>query len=1112
MRHLQNIFLTILFVLIFNSGYSQILPDVFNRPSYSYRSAENPYYWKNKKPFDGYWQQDVHYAIKAEIDEKTDIIDGMVTLTYYNNSPDALPFVYFHLYQEAFQPNSYVDELNKANDIKSTFGKYEAQGQGTEIEKIAIIKWDGVAVKKETTVIQDFSVIKVELPEPLKPGANITFQIPFKTYFDAGSLRRRMKKFNSGDFTHYDGVHWYPRICVYDRKAGWDTDQHLGKEFYGDFGSYEVELTFASNYIVEATGYLENEAEVMPKSLREKLDIKNFTSKPWEEKASVIIPYTEGDKKVWKYYAINVHDFAFTADPNYRIGETLALFNGKAVRCIALVQEGHAAYWQNAANYTKEIIETFSTDFSDYIWPKIVVADARDGMEYPMLTLDGGYDPSYRDLLMHEVAHQWYFGMVGNNETYRASLDEGFAQFLTAWGCIKIDGELRVQYPERDKYVAKYRNPEEMMMSEVYYAYLEDAARSKDMPLNTHSDMFNSALGHGGGYRHVYYKTAVMLYNLQYVLGDDLFLSAMKNYTEEWKLCHPYFEDFRNSIIGYTHVDLNWFFDQWLETTKNIDYGIKNVHKKSNTNLDGQTLLNYDITFERKGQMQMPLDFIVILENGDTLNYYIPNNWYNKNEVKNISNPKGRIDRTYFENVISLPKWYGWDKLNEEYVAHITTTQKIKDVIIDPTNRLADINKLDNSWKCPVTLTFDSQISNYKDWKNYTMKWRPDIWGNSYDGLKAGVYFNGDYFGYKHKLEFTAWYNTGIAQGLLYDPEFTELNTEGNEIIDKKDDYDLFNFDLNYKTSTDRFLPNSNFIFDTKYLDGVFGLKTGFEKKLGDGLRNTLSVYVKDLYFNKPEYLYNSDLIGKEKNNSINIDYDHNYRYFKGSGKLIFNFRSNDLFSDYDFSRINMEAINFTKLGKFDLRTRYFIQFGSGSNIPFESSLMLAGANSEELLDDKYTRSRGFFPDEWVNFSETTGHFHAGGGLNLRGYAGYLAAETDENGELYLVYTGVSGTSVNMELQFNRLFKFKLIKFIKMEPYLFADAGILSIDEEFKSLSSLRADAGIGSAFTWNWFGKLETIKPITLRIDLPLFLNHPSFEEPDYFKLRYVVGVSRAF
>jgi hypothetical protein len=227
-------------------------------------------------------------------------------------------------------------------------------------------------------------------------------------------------------------VHWYPRICVYDRKFGWDTDQHLGKEFYGDFGSFEVALTFASNYIVEATGYLENEQEVMPKSLREKLDIKNFANKPWEEKASVIIPYIEGDKKTWKYYAINVHDFAFTADPNYRIGEVMAVVNGQSVRCIALAQEGHAGYWQNAAEYTKKIIETFSRDFSPYIWPKIIVADARDGMEYPMLTLDGGYDPSYRDLLIHEVGHMWYFGMVGNNETYRASLDEGFTQFLTA--------------------------------------------------------------------------------------------------------------------------------------------------------------------------------------------------------------------------------------------------------------------------------------------------------------------------------------------------------------------------------------------------------------------------------------------------------------------------------------------------------------------------------------------------------------------------------------------------------------------------------------------------------------------------------------------------------
>ncbi len=214
-----------------------------------------------------------------------------------------------------------------------------------------------------------------------------------------------MKKLAYGGFSHFNGVHWSSRICVYDRKFGWDTDQHLGKEFYGDYGTYEVELTFASNFIVEATGFLENGDEVMPPVLRDKLDIKNFAGKPWEEPASIIIPYVPGEKKIWKYYAINVHDFAFTADPNYRIAEVMAIVNGRGVKCVALAQEQHAGLWQNAADYTKKIIETFSEDFSDYIWPKIIVADARDGMEYPMLTLDGGYDPSYRDLFIHEVGH-----------------------------------------------------------------------------------------------------------------------------------------------------------------------------------------------------------------------------------------------------------------------------------------------------------------------------------------------------------------------------------------------------------------------------------------------------------------------------------------------------------------------------------------------------------------------------------------------------------------------------------------------------------------------------------------------------------------------------------
>ena len=195
------------------------------------------------------------------------------------------------------------------------------------------------------------------------------------------------------------------------------------------------------------------------------------------------------------------------------------------------------------------------------------------------LTLDGGSDPGYRGLLVHEIGHNWFFGQVGNNETYRALLDEGFTQFLTAWGLIKIDGEYLVQNKSKNKFIAKHTKPTRAIDSRVFYAYINDATRYNDPKISTHSDGFNGALRHGGGYRHVYYKTASMLYNLQYVLGDELFLDAMKHYFGTWKIAHPYNEDFRNAIIQYTKVDLNWFFDQWLETTKRIDYSIDECYR-----------------------------------------------------------------------------------------------------------------------------------------------------------------------------------------------------------------------------------------------------------------------------------------------------------------------------------------------------------------------------------------------------------------------------------------------------------------------------------------------------------------------------------------------------
>lgn len=1077
-------------------------------PPDTYRNSDNPHYWKNRKPVEGYWQQDVHYSINAELDEKTDIISGKEKLIYWNNSPDELTVAYFHLYQNAFQPGSYLDKLQKSNNYRSGYGKYETQKKGTEVLKMQV---DGTDLKMEL----DNTILKVFLSRPLKSGESMTFDIEFKTYFDASSeVRRRMKIFNSGSFDtkHYDGVLWYPRISVYDRKFGWCKDQHLGKEFYGDFGAFDVELTLATNFVLDATGFLLNREEVLPPALRQKLDIKNFAAKQWGEKASVIIPYDSTQKKTWKFHAENVHDFAFTADPTYRIGEAeVMLPNGNKVQCIALAQESHARGWQNAAEYAGLIIRTFSEDIGMYVYNKIIVADARDGMEYPMLTLDGGNDPDYRELFVHEIGHNWFYGQVGNNETYRAALDEGFTQFLTVWGLEKLEGDTMPEEKIAEKgYAGMFRKPNMARDIKGFRWYLADALESKDPQLNTHSNGFGGALHHGGGYRQVYYKTATMLYNLEYVLGEELFIKAMQHYFDQWKICHPYFEDFRNSIIQFTGVDLNWFFDQWLETDKRCDYAVTRI-KKSRPELkseSGELAADsssgnpqeeskgeyFSITFKRKDRMQMPIDFQVIAKDGNKYNYHIPNDWFVK-----------KTDATV------LPRWIGWDLLQPTYTAKVHIPSGIQEVIIDTSGRLADINKLDNRSKCPATVEFDSRIWNYPSRDNYEIFTRPDMWYNGYDGLKAGFHIHGGYMDYLHNFDAGFWFNGGVAQ----QPDLF------NETA--RDQFDKISFRANYNTPLDKYISGSSVFANAKYLDGLQGCRLGFEKKSNSD-KSRIYAYFKSMY-RANSYALNYLLFPEEwnynkYNNTFNVGLNHNYAYNRGNGDIKINMRSGSLYSDYDYSAISLNAVNNNNLGRLHVRTRVFAQYGVGKNWAPESQLYFAGANPEGLMDSKFTRSTGFFPSEWLGYGTNTNHFQAGGGLNMRGYAGYvLPQEVVRNGkgEVQFVYKGSSGAAFNTEIEFNKLIPWNpafLRNTFNLKTYLFSDVGIINYNHYYENpaFSDIRVDAGIGTALTIQRWGPLEMVNPLTIRFDVPLFLNRIPAAETDYFAFRWLLGVSRAF
>ena len=1065
----------------------------------TYQNSDNPNYWKNKMPYEGYWQQDVHYIINAEIIDSKNMIKANQKLIYTNNSPDDLNHVFFHLYANAFEPDSYLDKFRKANNMQTIYREDEKRKKNIEILRIQ-------SDNQDLNIEIDNTIMKVFLEKPLKSGETITFNIDFESYFGGnegeGNVRRRMKTYEEFGNKHYNGVHWYPRISVYDSKFGWTTDQHLGKEFYGNFGCFDVHLTFPENYIVEATGFMINRDEMLPEELMKKLDIKNFATKKYNTAPSIIIRYNPEKKKTWKFHAENVHDFAFTADPSYRIG--VAEWNG--IKAYSLAQEQHAAKWQNAADYAAEIIKVFSEDFGMYAYHKIIVADARSGMEYPMITLDSGRDPGYRGLLIHEIAHMWFFGQVGNNETYRAALDEGFTQFLSAWGGNAIEGEYmqrdssyvndsildnqnvsllsRIAWLKRNKtflnkYYDEHRNQLNELDDNAFYRYIMDASENNTPQLNTHSHDFGGALAHRGSYTHVYGKTATMLYNLQYVLGDELFLSAMQNYFETWKMAHPYLNDFRNSIIQFTGVDLNWFFDQWLDTNKDIDYAVSKLEK-----LDNDTVA---ITISRKGEMEMPIDLTIDSKFGIRYEYHIPNNWFIKNTSAHV-----------------LPKWIGYGNLNKEYTFKAHIPHGVDNIMIDLSGRLADSYMINNRLKGNINFSLDYGVYKWANLRQYELQARPDIWYNGFDGIKIGTSVKGHYLKKHHVLNGGVWLNTGVLR---------ESTLKGDNTNDK------ISYQLKYSTSLYKYIKNSRARFALTALDGLSHFSIGYNLKDRSGM-NSMDISLNS--FERKEasdlnyLLYNNLWLADKKNTNLLINISHHYKYLQnnklsGNGSIQISLKSSSIMSDYDFGQLSLSVINKNRLGDWKINTRFFVQRGFGNNFPLESMLYAAGANPEELMENRYARSIGFIPDQWSNYGSQTSTFHQGGGLNLRGYTGLFMIENLANGDRN-TYKGTSGIAFNTEVDYTEMIPY--MEYFGVNSYIFMDIGAINTNELGDNLSfgSLRMDMGIG--FTCEiselWDHVISS-NPLVLRVDLPMFLNKPPAEE-NHLKLRCLIGLNRAF
>ena len=268
-----------------------------------------------------------------------------------------------------------------------------------------------------------------------------------------------------------------------------------------------------------------------------------------------------------------------------------------------------------------------------------------------------------------------------------------------------------------------------------------------------------------------------------------------------------------------------------------------------------------------------------------------------------------------------------------------------------------------------------------------------------------------------------------------------------------------------------------------------------------------------------PYLLLPKEWTPNQLNNTINLGIEHTYSYAAGTGKINLGLRSSAIMSDYEYQSLNLSVINRTKIWRLLLNTRLYGQYGTGKNWANESSLFLAGANPEEMMENKYTRSQGFFDPAWAEIGASTNIFQHGGGLNLRGYSGYLAPQIQSDGSVVYTYKGNTGAAVNAELEFSGIIKIKkqnwLTRTFKLTTYLFGDAGIINYnktEDVVLKMSDLRVDAGIGAALTIKKFGALQTVNPLTIRFDIPLFLNKIPATDQGFIQYRFVIGVSRAF
>ena len=576
----------------------------------------------------GYWQQHVDYTMDIDMDVKTYQYKGIQKLVYTNNSPDVLDKVFYHLYFNAFQPNSQMDVRSRnIQDPDRRVGDRISKLSPSEIGYIKVnsLQQNGTAVKHETVG----TILEVTLNEPIQPGQSVTFDMIFDAQVPK-QIRRSGR--NSAEGVALSMTQWYPKMAEYDFE-GWHTPPYLGREFHGVWGNFDVTLHIDKNYVVGGTGYVQNPQEV---------------GHGYEDKKQPLnLP--SGDKLTWKFTAPDVHDFTWGADPEF-IHDTYKMKNGIDLHFLykKTLDAEYLANWKKLQPKTAELMEYFSKHIGQYPYKQYSVIQGGDGgMEYAMCTLITGQRKwgSLFGVTAHELAHTWFQFLLATNESKHPWMDEGFTTYISNKAENEILGE-----GKENPHTGSYRG----------YNYV--VGNNIEEPLTTHADRYHTNTAYGVA---SYSKGNIFLSQLEYIIGEENVAKTLKKYFEDFAFKHPTPNDIKRTAEKVSGIQLDWYLNEWTQTTHTIDYGIKSVNGK-------------EITLERIGQMPMPIDVEVTYTDGSKESFNIPLRMMRGEKPTNAT-------------IIT-----DWTFAHPTYT--FTAKKEVKSVEIDPSKLMADVNQANNSY------------------------------------------------------------------------------------------------------------------------------------------------------------------------------------------------------------------------------------------------------------------------------------------------------------------------------------------------------------------------------------------------------------------------------